>query len=141
MLIGVFGAATVQAGDLQPLNDRQMDRVTSSGTLVFSRSDAQARGLITQASSEANSAFGSNSGVQDGFGSEAGLSSGEAVSLASNGARKGGAPASGSTSVTTGGAPEGNYTMTFSANRTSTALGLTVQGGFTFVYGVFVPGL
>jgi len=141
MLIGVFGTATAQAGDLQPLSDRQMDRVSAGGALVFSTADALAVGLITQASAGANSAFGSNTGVQDGFGSEAGLATGEAVSFASNGARKGGPPPSGGTSVMTGGVPEGNYTMAISANRTSSALGLTIQGGFTFVYGVFVPGL
>jgi hypothetical protein len=69
------------------------------------------------------------------------VASGTAVSLGSNGAAKGGPPATSSTSVTTGGVPEGNFTMTISANKTSSALGLTIQGGFTFVYGVFVPGL
>jgi hypothetical protein len=134
-------SAIANAGTPVTLTDGQLDRVTSGGALVFSTADAQATGLIVQASSGANSAFGSNTGVQDGFGSEAGLASGTAVSLGSNGAAKGGPPATSSTAVTTGGAPEGNYTMTFTANRTSSALGLTIQGGFTFVYGVFIPGL
>jgi hypothetical protein len=135
-------ASTIaSAGGPVVLGDGQLDRVTAGGALVFSTADAQATGLITQASAGANSAFGSNTGVQDGFGSEAGVTSGTAVSLGSNGAAKGGPPATSSTSVTTGGVPEGNYTMTISANKTSSALGLTIQGGFTFVYGVFVPGL
>jgi len=134
------GSAIAYAGGAIPLGDSQLDRVTASGALVFSTADAQATGLIVQASSGANSAFGSNTGVQDGFGSEAGLASGTAVALGSSGQAKGG-PATSSTSVTTGGVPEGNYTMTITANRTSSALGLTIQGGFTFVYGVFVPGL
>jgi hypothetical protein len=134
-------AGTVNAGGPVALGDGQLDRVTAGGALVFSTVDAQATGLITQASAGANSAFGSNSGVQDGFGSEAGVASGTAVSLGSNGQAKGGPPATSSTAVTTGGVPEGNFTMTITANRTSSALGLTIQGGFTFVYGVFIPGL
>ena len=137
----LFAAATAQAGSPTPLTDRQLDNVTAGGAIVFSSADAMAAGLITAASAGTDSVFGSNTGVQDGFGSEAGLTAGTAVSLASNGAAKGGTPATGSTSVTTGGIPEGNYTMVFSANRTSSALGLTIQGGFTFVYGVYVPGL
>ena len=129
------------AGGPISLSEKQLDRVTASGALVFSTADAQATGLITQASAGANSVFGSNAGVQDGFGSEAGLSSGTAVSLGSNGQAKGAPPATSNTSVTTGGVPEGNFTMTFTANKTSSALGLTIQGGFTFVYGVFIPGL
>jgi hypothetical protein len=134
-------SANADAGGPVALTDGQLDRVTASGALVFSTADAQAAGLIVQASSGANSAFGSNQGVQDGFGSESGLATGTAVSLATNGAAKGGPAATSSTSVTTGGFPEGNYTMTITANRTSSALGLTIQGGFTFVYGVFIPGL
>ena len=127
------------AGGPVALTDGQLDRVTSGGSLVFSTADAAALGTITQASTNAGSAFGSNNGVQDGFGSEAGLATGEAVSLGT--APRGGTPTSSNTAVTTGGAPEGNYTMTITANKTSSALGLTIQGGFTFVYGVFVPGL
>jgi len=138
-LLCVSGLAN--AGGPVALTDGQLDRATAGGALVFSTADAQATGLILQASSGANSAFGSNAGVQDGFGSEAGVASGTAVSLGSNGQAKSGPPATSSTAVTTGGVPEGNYTMTFTANRTSSALGLTVQGGFTFVYGVFIPGL
>jgi hypothetical protein len=134
-------SAIANAGGPVALSDGQLDRVTSGGALVFSTADAQATGLIVQASSGANSAFGSNTGVQDGFGSESGVASGTAVSLGSNGQAKGSPPATSSTAVTTGGAPEGNFTMMFTANRTSSALGLTIQGGFTFVYGVFVPGL
>jgi hypothetical protein len=134
-------AVTAHAGSPNQLTDQQLDRITAGGALVFATADAQAAGLITMASTGANTVFGSNQGVQDGFGSESGIAAATAVSLASNGAAKGASPASSSTSVTTGGVPEGNYTMVFSANRTSTALGLTVQGGFTFVYGVFIPGL
>jgi hypothetical protein len=130
--------SVANAGGPVALTDGQLDRVTSGGSLVFSTADAAALGTITQASTNAGSAFGSNNGVQDGFGSEAGLATGEAVSLGT--APRGGG-ASSSTAVTTGGAPEGNYTMTITANKTSSALGLTIQGGFTFVYGVFVPGL
>jgi hypothetical protein len=141
-MVAVLCASTIaNAGGAVALGDGQLDRVTAGGALVFSTADAQATGLITQASAGANSAFGSNLGVQDGFGSEAGVASGTAVSLGSSGQAKGGPPATSSTAVTTGGAPEGNFTMTITANRTSSALGLTIQGGFTFVYGVFVPGL
>lgn len=137
----LLSSASAHAGSPTSLTDRQLDGVTAGGALVFSTADAQAAGLITMASAGANSVFGSNQGVENGFGSESGIASGTAVSLASNGAAKGAPPPASATNVTTGGVPEGNYTMVISANRTSSALGLTVQGGFTFVYGVFVPGL
>jgi hypothetical protein len=133
--------ASADAGGAVKLDDGQLDRVTASGALVFSTADAAALGTITQASTNAGSAFGSNSGIQDGFGSEAGLATGEAVALGTAPKGCNNCQAGSATSVTTGGVPEGNYTMTFTANRTSSALGLTIQGGFTFVYGVFVPGL
>ena len=137
----LLASASAHAGALKPLTDGQLDGVTAGGALVFSAADAQAAGLITMASAGANSVFGSNQGVENGFGSESGIASGTAVSLASNGAAQGAPPPTSATSVTTGGVAEGNYTMVISANRTSSALGLTIQGGFTFVYGVFVPGL
>jgi hypothetical protein len=137
----LFATATAHAGAPKLLTDGQLDGVTAGGALVFSTADAQAAGLITMASTGANSVIGSNPGVELGFGSESGIASGTAVSLASNGAAKGAPPATSGTNVTTGGAPEGNLTMVISANRTSSALGLTIQGGFTFVYGVFIPGL
>jgi hypothetical protein len=137
----LFATAGAHAGALKQLTDGQLDGVTAGGALVFSTADAQAAGLITMASAGANSVFGSNQGVEDGFGSESGIASGTAVSLATNGAAKGAPAPTSVTNVATGGAPEGNFTMVISANRTSSALGLTIQGGFTFVYGVFVPGL
>jgi hypothetical protein len=137
----LLATATANAGALKQLTDGQLDTITAGGALVFSAADAQAAGLITMASSGANSVFGSNQGVEDGFGSESGIASGTAVSLGTNGTATGAPPATSSTNVTTGGVPEGNFTIVISVNRTSSALGLTIQGGVTAVYGVFVPGL
>lgn len=120
-LARVFATATAHAGAVKLLTDGQLDGVTAGGALVFSTADAQAAGLITMASTGANSVIGSNPGVEFGFGSESGIASGTAVSLASNGAAKGAPPATSGTNVTTGGAPEGNSTMVISANSTSSA--------------------
>ncbi len=130
------------AGGLQPLDDRQMDRVTAGGVFVFSDvyADAVAQ-YRTSASALSNTIAGTNLGVQDGFQSEGALATGTAVTFGTNGADSSAPPPQTSSSVATGGVADGNFRITIATGGSSSALGLTIQGGFTSVYGVFVPGL
>jgi len=136
----LLAAASAQAGSPQQLTDGQLDRVTA-GFGVSSSADEQATGLITMGSSSANSVVGSIPTVVAGFDTQGGIASGEATSFGSNGAGTGLPPATSSTSVTTGGTPDGNYNIVITTNRTSSAGGLTIQGGFTSVYSAIIPGL
>lgn len=128
-------SAGARAGKPVALTDGQLDHVTAGSAIVFSTAAAEATGKITAASTGSNSAFGSTQGVEDGFGSEGGISTGSAVAFGMNG------NPSSSTNVTTGGAVQGNFTLVISGGGKVIAGGLTVQAGFTSVYGVFVPGL
>ncbi|HUK07061.1 MAG TPA: hypothetical protein VLX09_04255 [Stellaceae bacterium] len=136
-----LAAASAQAGSPQQLTDGQLDRVTAGSFVVFSSADEQATGLITMGSSSANSVVGSIPTVVAGFDTQGGIASGEATSFGTNGAGTGLPPATSSTSVTTGGTPDGNYNIVITTNRTSSAGGLTIQGGFTSVYSAIIPGL
>jgi len=130
------GLASANAGKAVALSDGQLDNVTAGSAIVFSNAGAQATGLITMAGTASNSALGSNASVEDGFGSEGGVTVGSAVAYGSNG---GGATSS--TNVATGGAAQGNFVLNISGGGKVTAGPLTIQAGFTSVYGVFVPGL
>jgi len=134
-------STTAHAGSPTQLTDRQLDGVTAGAFVVFSSADGQSTGLITMGSSNANSVVGSNPSVVNGFGSEGGIATGEATSFGSDGNSTSAPPATSGTSVVTGGTPEGNYNIVISANRTSSAGGLTIQGGFTSVYNAVIPGL
>ncbi|MGC2201351.1 MAG: hypothetical protein WA633_14565 [Stellaceae bacterium] len=144
-------SAIAQAGSAVALSEGQLDHITAGSAIVASTADAQATGLKTYATTLSSSILGTNQSVENGFGSEGGNTSGVAVAWGLNPfGNKGGngltvtgdpAPApSSSTNVTTGGAAQGNYTQTISGGTTNTALGQTIQIGFTSVYGVFVPG-
>jgi len=134
-------STTAHGGSPTQLNDRQLDGITAGAFVVFSAADGQSTGLITMGSSNANSVVGSNPSVVNGFGSEGGIATGEATSFGTDGNSTSAPPATSATSVVTGGTPEGNYNIVISANRTSTAGGLTIQGGFTSVYNAVIPGL
>jgi hypothetical protein len=139
--IGV--AAGADAGSPVPLTDHQLDHVTAGSAIVTSSADAAATGLNVMASTLANSILGTNQGVEDGFGSEGGVGSSVAVAWGLNplGNSNGAPPATSSTNATSGGAAQGNYTLTIGGGATSSALGQTIQVSTTSVYGVFVPGL
>jgi hypothetical protein len=138
----LVSSAVVNARDPVTLTDGQLDRVTAGAAAVFSNTDAQALAayrVITTTSS--NSIYGSNQGVEDGFGSEGGLATGVAVAFGTNGANRSAPPPSSSTNVTTGGAAEGNFRVTITGGGTVSALGMTIQSSMTAVYGAVVPGL
>jgi hypothetical protein len=135
-------SAIARASGPSQLTDRQLDGVTAGGVLVFADADAQALAAYrTMATTGTNTIAGTNAGVQPGFQSEGGLASGVAVSYATNGAKQSAPPPTSSTSVTTGGVVDGNFKLTIAGGGTASALGLTIQAGFTSVYGVWVPGL
>jgi len=134
--VALGGLAGANAGTAVPLSDRQLDNVTAGSAITFGSAVAQATGLITMAGTASNSAIGSTASVEDGFGSEGGVTVGSAVAYGSNG---GGATSS--TDVQTGGAAQGNFVLNMSGGGKVTAGPLTIQAGFTSVYGVFVPGL
>ena len=136
------GPAIARADDLLRLSNRQLDGVTAGGVFVFSDVGAQALAKYrTMATATSNTIAGTNLGVQSGFQSEGALATGTAVSFGTNGADTSAPPPSTSTSVTTGGVADGNFKVTIAGGGTVSALGLTIQGGFTSVYGVWVPGL
>lgn len=137
----LFVAATANAGGPVSLTDSQLDHVTAGSALVFSNTAAQATGLITVANTGSGSALGTNGSVEAGFGSNGGLTVGDAVAYGTNGAATGYPPATSNTAVTTGGSAQGNFVLDFAGGGTVTAGPLTIQAGFTSVYGVFVPGL
>lgn len=138
MLLSISPIAN--AGGPIALSDGQLDRLTAGAAVVFANSGGLATGLITGATSAANTIYGSTQGVEDGFGSEGGLAVGTAVTFTA-GQAQGAPPSTSSTNVSTGGAAEGNFTMSFSGGGKVTAAGLTIQSGFTAVYGAFIPGL
>ncbi|MGA8758936.1 MAG: hypothetical protein WB611_22015 [Stellaceae bacterium] len=137
----LFAVAAANAGGKVALSDNQLDSVTAGSAIVYSNAAAQATGLITIATTGSGSALGSNTGVEDGFGSNGGVSIGTAVSYGTDGAAQGYPPATSTTSVTTGGSAQGNFVLDMSGGGQVTAGPLTIQAGFTSVYGVYVPGL
>lgn len=148
----LFQPSNASAGGAVALSDRQLDYLSAGSAIVFSNADAAATGLKAYANTLSNSALGTNKSVEDGFGSEGGVSTGTAVAWGlnplgnsnGNGLTTSGTPApppTSNTAVTTGGIAQGNFTQTISGAMTSSALGQTIQVGTTSVYGVFVPGL
>ena len=130
------------------LTDAQLESVTAGGAIVFANANSQATGLIVQSTTGTSTVYGSNQGIQNGFGSEGGVAVGTAVAFTAGQATPAGCsaapttcPSSSSTNVTTGGTAEGNFTQSFTGGGTATAAGLTIQVGYTSVYGVFIPGL
>ncbi|MGA8548798.1 MAG: hypothetical protein WB678_01045 [Stellaceae bacterium] len=137
----ICASATADAGGAVALTDGQLDHVTAGSAIVSSSAIAQATGLITIATTGSNSALGSNASVEDGFGSEGGVTVGTAVAYGTNSGAPGDPPASSSTDVSTGGVAQGNFTLTLSGGGKVSAGNMTIQAGFTSVYGVFIPGL
>jgi hypothetical protein len=71
---------------------------------------------------------------------QGGLGSGTAVSYGTNFANTNAPPPLQNTNVSTDGTVDGNLVVTMSNNMTLSALGLTIQTGFTSVYGAAVLG-
>jgi hypothetical protein len=136
-------SALAYAGGPIALQDSQLERITAGSALVSSSADAQATGLKAFSSTLSGSILGTNQGVENGFGSEGGVTSGAAVAWGLNplGNSTGAAPPTSSTNVTTAGVAQGNFTLTIGGGGTSSALGQTIQVGTMSVFGVFVPGL
>jgi hypothetical protein len=132
-------AAVADAGEPTALTDAQLDRLSARGVIVVGNAASQATGLITMATTQSNSIYGSNRGADGGSGSEGGIAAGTAVAFTS-GQTQGALPASSSTDVSTGGTAEGNFTVTITGGGKATAGGLTIQMGFTATYGASIPG-
>ena len=147
MMLFISGA--VNAAGPIALSDAQLDGVTAGdGVLVFGNANSQATGLIVQSGANTSTVYGQTGGVEQGFGSTGGIAVGTAVAFTAGQATPAGCtavpsscPSSSSTNVTTGGTTAGNFTQTFTGGGTATAGGLTIQIGYTAVYGVFIPGL
>jgi hypothetical protein len=127
-------ANIADAGGPIALTDVQLDRVTGSGVGVASSAAATSQALWTSTQTNTNAIFAGVPGAQDG------LASGTAVSYGTNFANTNAPPPSQNTNVSTDGAAGGNLVVTMSNNTTLSALGLTVQTGFTSVYGAVVLG-
>jgi hypothetical protein len=127
-------ANIADAGGPIALTDVQLDRVTGSGVTAASSSAATSQALWTSTQTNTNTIVASVPGAQGG------LASGTAVSYGTNFANTNAPPPSQNTNVSTDGAVDGNLVVTTSNNTTLSALGLTIQTGFTSVYGAVVLG-
>ena len=127
-------ANIADAGGLIALTDVQLDRVTGSGVTVVSGSAATSQALWSSTQTSTNTIVASVPGAQGG------LASGTAVSYGTNFANTNAPPPSQNTNVSTDGTVGGNLVVTTSNNTTLSALGLTIQTGFTSVYGAVVLG-
>jgi hypothetical protein len=127
-------ANIADAGGPIALTDVQLDRVTGSGVTAASGSAATSQALWTSTQTNTNSIVASVPGAQGG------LASGTAVSYGTNFANTNAPPPSQNTNVSTDGTAGGNLGVTMSNNTTLSALGLTIQTGFTSVYGAVVLG-
>jgi hypothetical protein len=123
------------AGGPIALTDVQLDRVTGSGGVtVVSGSAATSQALWSSTQTSTNTIVASVPGAQGG------LASGTAVSYGTNLGNTTAPPPSQNTNVSTDGTVGGNLVVTMGNNTTLSALGLTIQTGFTSVYGAVVLG-
>ena len=138
LLCGTVGAL---ANGPATLTDRQLDRVTA-GAILGGSSDAQAAGVFALTGTTSNSFLTRDASQfpgQPGLAATGGVSEGTAVSLGTNLGVQGEPPASGTTSVVTGGRADGNFVVNFTVNQTvHGAGGVTFQAGWTFVFGAWV---
>jgi hypothetical protein len=133
-------ANIADAGGPIALNDGQLDRITGGGVTVASGSAATSQALWTSTQTNTSTIVASEPGRVPGAETQGGLASGTAVSYGTNFANTTAPPPSQSTNVTTGGTVGGNLVITTSNNTTLSALGLTIQTGFTSVYGAVELG-
>jgi hypothetical protein len=127
-------ANIADAGEPIALTDVQLDRVTGSGVTVASDSAATSQAVWTSTQTNTSAIAAGVPAAQGG------LASGTAVSYGTNFANTNAPPPSQNTNVSTDGTVGGNLVVTMSNNTTLSALGLTIQTGFTSVYGAAVPG-
>jgi hypothetical protein len=127
-------ANIADAGEPIALTDVQLDRVTGSGVTVASDSAATSQALWTSTQTNTSTIAAGVPAAQGG------LASGTAVSYGTNFADTNAPPPSQNTNVSTDGTVGGNLVVTMSNNTTLSALGLTIQTGFTSVYGATVLG-
>jgi hypothetical protein len=127
-------ANIADAGGPIALTDVQLDRVTGSGVTIASDSAATSQALWTSTQTNTSTIAARVPGAQGG------LASGTAVSYGTNFANTNAPPPSQNTNVSTDGTVGGNLVVTTSNNTTLSALGLTIQTGFTSVYGAVVLG-
>ena len=127
-------ANIADAGGPVALTDVQLDRVTGGGVTVASGSAATSQALWTSTQTNTSTIVAGVPGAQGG------LASGTAVSYGTNFANTNAPPPSQSTNVSTEGTAGGNLVVTMGNNATLSALGLTIQTGFTSVYGAVVLG-
>ena len=133
-------ANIADAGSPTALTNAQLDRVTAGGVTVAAGADATSQALLTSTQVNTNTIVASAPGRVPGAETQGGLASGTAVANGMNFGNTTTPPPSESTSVTTGGSVGGNLMITMSNNTTLSALGLTIQTGFTSVYGGAVLG-
>ena len=124
------------AGGPIALSDIQLDRVTGSGVTIASDSTATSQALWTSTQTNTSAIAAHVPGTE----TQGGLASGTAVSYGTNFSNTSAPPASQNTNVSTDGTVGGNLVITMSNNTTLSALGLTIQTGFTSVYGAVVLG-
>ncbi len=122
------------------LSNSQLDRITAGANTVDASATGLGTGAFSISSSNTNSVVGVNPGANPVLYSQGGLAVGTAVGYGTNFGNQQ-QPASSSTDVTTGGTADGNFQANVSNNVRLSALGLTVQIGFTSTYGAFALGL
>jgi hypothetical protein len=133
-------ANIADAGGPIALTDGQLDRITGGSITVASGSSATSQALWTSTQTNTSTIVASEPGRVPGAETQGGLASGTAASYGTNFANTTAPPPSQSTNVTTGGTVGGNLVITTSNNTTLSALGLTIQTGFTSVYGAVELG-
>jgi len=134
------GPALARSGRAVELTPDQLDRVTA-GTAVAADANSAATGVLTIGITNTNAVVGVNRGPNPTLSSSGGLAVGAATSFGTNLAANTGQPATSGTSVTTGGSADGNFKVNISNNQALSALGVTIQVGFTSAYGAFALGL
>lgn len=134
--LALYGAAAMAAP--ATLTDGQLDGVTA-GVALISSSDAGAVGAFTMGGTSSNVVAGASAVPgQPGLESGAGLADGTAVAVGTNFGLSGEPPASSATNVQTAGSAGGTMVINSTVNSTiHGAGGVTMQVGWTFVFGVY----
>jgi hypothetical protein len=136
-----YGTVGALAHSPIALTDGQLDRVTAGAGAVFSSTDAAAVGAFTLTSTTANSVVTAGFPYlqQPAAQNSVGAADGTAVAVGTNVTVPGNNPTGSATSVVTGGVADGNQVFSSTINHTfQGAGGVTVQAGWTFVYGAYI---
>jgi hypothetical protein len=129
-------ATAAGAGGKVALTDGQLDSVIAAqgGPFAEVAAGAQATGLVVSGSTSTFAITNNGGSPFDGSSASA---SGVAVGSGSNGLT----PGTSSTNVATFTEAPGNFVVNLNVNRTVSALGTTIQGGFSSSVGFLIPGL